>query len=54
MNNIGRIPVFLWLTGKSKNRSGVVTKITESQDSASLFQSNPNSVNQLDLEIADL
>ncbi|XP_070494728.1 rho-related BTB domain-containing protein 1 isoform X3 [Chironomus tepperi] len=45
--------VFFWLTGgKSKNRSAT-TKVVTSQDSTSLL-SNPNSVNQLDLEVADL
>lgn len=44
--------VFFWLAGKSKNRS-TATKIVSSQDSTSLL-SNPNSVNQLDLEVADL
>ncbi|CRL03470.1 CLUMA_CG016254, isoform A [Clunio marinus] len=40
--------------GKSKNRSDGATKIPASQDSTTLFQSNPNSVDQLDLEMADL
>lgn len=53
-NNIGQIPVFFWLTGKSKANREAAAKITASQDSASLFQSNLNSVNNLDLEIADL
>lgn len=52
-------PVFFWLTGKSKSRNGTATTKIPSQDnnaSQSLFQSNPNSVNQLDpdLEVADL
>lgn len=46
--------VFFWLIGgKSKNRSSTTTKVVTSQDSTSLL-SNPNSVNQLDLEDADL
>jgi hypothetical protein len=45
----GQIAVFFWLTGRSKNRNSPSEKISTSQENTSLFQSNPNSVNQLDL-----
>lgn len=48
-NETGQIAVFFWLTGRSKNRNSPSQKITTSQENTSLFQSNPNSVNQLDL-----